>query len=122
MEAEQLRALQAPIKQRYRETPDAARVAARAEARLDPGRHCLCRRVLAWRGQSGAAPGGPAVRVTSPARPICCSRLSLPCAGVHVARGCDGNGCVTISGGRGDCRGKLGCARNVASTGACRLA
>jgi uncharacterized OsmC-like protein len=37
MDAEQLRALQAPLKQRYRETPDAARVQARAEARLDPG-------------------------------------------------------------------------------------
>ena len=35
MNAEQLRAMQAPIKQRYRETPDAARVPARAEARLD---------------------------------------------------------------------------------------
>src|SRR6185437_7882352 len=35
MNAEQLRAMQAPIKQRYRDTPDAARVPARAEARLD---------------------------------------------------------------------------------------
>src|SRR5439155_17606028 len=35
MDAEQLRALQAPLKQRYRDTPEAARVPARAEARLD---------------------------------------------------------------------------------------
>src|ERR1700726_3496281 len=35
MNAEQLRAMQAPLKQRYRDTPDAARVPARAEARLD---------------------------------------------------------------------------------------
>ena len=34
MNAEQLRATQAPLKQRYRDTPDAARVPARAEAVL----------------------------------------------------------------------------------------
>jgi uncharacterized OsmC-like protein len=36
MEAAELRALQAPLKQRYRDQPDAARVVARAEAVLDP--------------------------------------------------------------------------------------
>jgi len=35
MDAEQLRALQAPLKQKYREAPDSARIAARAEAALD---------------------------------------------------------------------------------------
>jgi hypothetical protein len=34
MNAEELRAVQAPLKQSYRDTPDAARVPARAEARL----------------------------------------------------------------------------------------
>jgi uncharacterized OsmC-like protein len=36
MDTAELRALQAPLKQRYRDTPDAARVIARAEAVLDP--------------------------------------------------------------------------------------
>ena len=35
MDATELRALQAPLKQRYRDTPEAARVTARAEALLD---------------------------------------------------------------------------------------
>jgi uncharacterized OsmC-like protein len=35
MDAAELRALQAPIKQHYREHPDAARIPARAECRLD---------------------------------------------------------------------------------------
>ncbi|MEO9190052.1 MAG: OsmC family protein [Acetobacteraceae bacterium] len=37
MDAATLRALQAPIKQHYRDHPDDARIAARAEARLDAG-------------------------------------------------------------------------------------
>src|SRR3954469_17440341 len=35
VDAEQLRALQTPLKQRYRDTPEAAGVPARAEAHLD---------------------------------------------------------------------------------------
>ncbi len=37
MDAAELRALQAPIKQRYREHPETARIPARAECRLDRG-------------------------------------------------------------------------------------
>jgi uncharacterized OsmC-like protein len=37
MDAAELRALQAPIKQRYREHPDTARIPAHAECRLDRG-------------------------------------------------------------------------------------
>ena len=36
MDATELRALQAPFKQRYRDAPETARVTARAEATLDP--------------------------------------------------------------------------------------
>jgi uncharacterized OsmC-like protein len=36
MDATELRALQAPLKQRYRDAPETARVTARAEATLDP--------------------------------------------------------------------------------------
>jgi uncharacterized OsmC-like protein len=40
MDAESLRALQAPLKERYREDPVAARVTLRAEARLGEGISC----------------------------------------------------------------------------------
>ncbi len=40
MDAEQLRALQSPIKARYRETPDAARVTLGATSRLGEGLSC----------------------------------------------------------------------------------
>jgi uncharacterized OsmC-like protein len=40
MDAESLRALQAPLKERYREDPRAARVTLRAEARLGEGISC----------------------------------------------------------------------------------
>ena len=48
MNAEQLRAVQAPLKQRYRDMPNAALVPARAEATLDPG-DVACD-VTAWGG------------------------------------------------------------------------
>jgi uncharacterized OsmC-like protein len=40
MNAEQLRELQAPLKQRYREEPDAARITLSAQGRLDEGIIC----------------------------------------------------------------------------------
>ena len=40
MNAEQLRALQAPLKERYREQPQAARISLRAEGRLAEGLSC----------------------------------------------------------------------------------
>jgi uncharacterized OsmC-like protein len=42
MDATELRALQAPLKQRYRDSPDAARVTSRAEATLDPFAAIAC--------------------------------------------------------------------------------
>jgi uncharacterized OsmC-like protein len=52
MNANELRALQAPLKQRYREVPDAARVTARAECRLDPD-DVACS-IPAWHGEVSA--------------------------------------------------------------------
>ena len=52
MNANELRALQAPLKQRYREAPDAARVTARAECRLDPD-DVACS-IPAWHGEVSA--------------------------------------------------------------------
>jgi hypothetical protein len=49
MNAEQLRAMQAPVKQRYRDTPDAARVLSRAEAQLD--RDDVACTVPSWHGE-----------------------------------------------------------------------
>lgn len=40
MQAEELRGLQAPLKQRYRETPEAAMITLRAEGNLDEGITC----------------------------------------------------------------------------------
>ena len=37
MNAEQLRALQAPLKQRYKDDPATARITSRAEGILEPG-------------------------------------------------------------------------------------
>jgi uncharacterized OsmC-like protein len=52
MDAEELRALQAPLKARYREQPDAARVVARASATLDPDDIACV--VPSWHGDTTA--------------------------------------------------------------------
>ena len=52
LNAEQLRALQAPLKQQYRESPQAAIAPARAEARLDPD--SIACAVPSWHGETVA--------------------------------------------------------------------
>jgi uncharacterized OsmC-like protein len=52
MNANELRALQAPLKQRYRDTPGTARVTARAECRLDPD-NVACS-IPGWHGEVSA--------------------------------------------------------------------
>jgi uncharacterized OsmC-like protein len=47
MDAEALRAVQMPLKQQYRDRPEAARVVSRAEGRLDP--NDIAVRVQGWR-------------------------------------------------------------------------
>src|ERR1700761_133815 len=49
MNADELRAIQAPIKQLYRDNPQAARVPARAEGTLDPDNIAI--KVDAWHGK-----------------------------------------------------------------------
>jgi uncharacterized OsmC-like protein len=49
MNADDLRAIQAPIKQLYRDQPDAARIPARAEGSLDPSDIAIV--VDAWHGK-----------------------------------------------------------------------
>src|SRR6202011_4153633 len=58
MEANELRALQAPLKKRYREQPATALTPARAEAMLDVDR--IACRVRSWGGETDAGlPPGP---------------------------------------------------------------
>ena len=117
MNAEQLRSMQAPIKQRYRDTPDAARVPARAEARLDAD--AIACTVPSWHGETKAglhpATGGSG--------DLACSADMLlealvACAGVTLRAVATASG-VTIRGGRviaegtWDARGTLGIDRSV---------
>jgi uncharacterized OsmC-like protein len=117
MNAEQLRAVQAPLKQRYRDTPDAARVPARAEARLDTD--AVACAVPSWHGETKAglhpATGGSG--------DLACSADMLleavvACAGVALRAVATAMG-VTLRGGRviaegtWDARGTLGVDRSV---------
>jgi uncharacterized OsmC-like protein len=117
MNAEQLRALQAPLKQRYRDAPEAARVPARAEAILDMDDVACV--VPSWRGETTAglhpATGGSG--------DLACSADMLlqavaACAGVTLRAVATAMG-VTIRSGRviaegnWDARGTLGVDRGV---------
>src|SRR5712691_4798499 len=112
MDANELRALQAPLKKRYREQPETARMPARAEARLDLDR--VACRVRSWAGETDAglhpATGGDGS--------LACSADMLlealaACAGVTISAVATAMG-VRLWGGRviaeghWDARGTLG--------------
>ncbi|WP_413989381.1 OsmC family protein [Labrys okinawensis] len=117
MDAETLRSLQAPIKQRYRETPDAALVPARAEARM--GIDDVACVVPTWHGETKAglhpAAGGDGT--------LACSADMLleavaACAGVTFRAVATASGVKIRSGrviaeGKWDARGTLGVDRSV---------
>src|SRR6201987_5081047 len=117
MNAEQLRTLQAPLKQRYRDTPDAARVPARAEARLELD--TIAATVPSWHGETKAglhpATGGSG--------DLACSADMLleavvACAGVTLRAVATAMGVAVRSGrviaeGTWDARGTLGIDRTV---------
>jgi uncharacterized OsmC-like protein len=117
MNAEQLRAMQAPVKQRYRDTPDAARVRSRAEARLD-GEDIACT-VPSWHGDVRAglhqATGGSGEQACSADMLL---EALVACAGVTLRAVATASG-VVIRGGRviaegtWDARGTLGIDRSV---------
>jgi uncharacterized OsmC-like protein len=112
MDAKELRALQAPLKQKYREKPETARIPAHAEARLDPDR--LACHVQARGGETAAglhpAAGGDGS--------LACSADMLlealaACAGVTLvavatAMGVRLRGGRVIAEGHWDARGTLG--------------
>jgi uncharacterized OsmC-like protein len=117
MNADELRAIQAPIKQLYRDTPEAARVPARAEGSLDPNDIAIV--VDAWHGKVTAglhkAGGGSG--------DLACSADMLlealvGCAGVTLRAVATAMG-VTIRGGKviaegvWDARGTLGVDRTA---------
>ena len=81
MNAEQLKALQAPIKERYRKDPAAAVVTLRAQGRIGEGIAC---RVDTGRALVEAACiPPPAAADCRPARAICCSRRWSPAPGLR---------------------------------------
>ena len=117
MNADQLRALQAPIKQRYRDNPQSARVLARAEARLDP--NDIACTIPSWHGETHAGLH-PA---TSGTGELACSADMLlealvACAGVTLRAVATAMGIALRRGtvtaeGHWDARGTLGIDRSV---------
>ncbi len=117
MDANELRALQAPLKNRYRQEPAAARVEARAEAVLDLDR--VGCRISSWAGETQAglhpATGGDGSLACSADMLL---EALVACAGVTLNAVATAMG-VKLSGGRvtaeghWDARGTLGVDRNT---------
>ena len=117
MDANELRALQAPLKKQYREQPETARMPARAEAVLDL-EHVACR-VRSWAGdiEAGLHPA------TGGDGSLACSADMLlealvACAGVTIsavatAMSVKLRGGRVIAEGHWDARGTLGVDRDV---------
>nr|WP_294544378.1 OsmC family protein [uncultured Rhodopila sp.] len=112
MNADELRAIQAPIKQRYRDEPEAARIPARAEGSLDPNDIAIV--VDAWHGKVTAGlhkAGGGSGELACSADMLL--EALVACAGVTLRAVATAMG-VTIRGGRviaegvWDARGTLG--------------
>ncbi len=117
MNAEQLRALQAPLKQQYREAPQSARMAAHAEARLDTDDiSCV---VTSWHGETVAglhpATGGTGALACSADMLL---EAVVACAGVTLravatAMGIDIRHGRVIADGSWDASGTLGISRTA---------
>ena len=112
MDAATLRALQAPIKQRYRDDPATARVAARAEARLDPD--AIACAVPGWAGstRAGLHPAGGGDGTLACSADMLLEAL-VACAGVTLravatAMGIALRGGRIVAEGQWDARGTLG--------------
>jgi uncharacterized OsmC-like protein len=117
MNAEELRAKQGPLKQRYRESPDTARVPARAEARLDLT-DVACA-VPGWHGETKAglhaATGGTGELACSADMLL---EAVVACAGVTLRAVATAMGVTLRSGrviaeGHWDARGTLGVDRSA---------
>jgi uncharacterized OsmC-like protein len=117
MDAAEIRALQAPLKQRYRDTPQAARVTSRAEATLDPS--ALACKVPGWHDTVTAglhpATGGDGALACSADMLL---EALVACAGVTLRAVATAMGITLGSGkviaeGVWDARGTLGVDRTV---------
>ena len=117
MDANQLRALQAPLKKQYREQPETARILARAEAVLDLDR--IACRVPSWDGKTvaGLHPAGGGDGSLACSADMLLEAL-VACAGVTISAVATAMG-VTLRGGRviaeghWDARGTLGVDRET---------
>jgi uncharacterized OsmC-like protein len=117
MNAEELRALQAPLKQRYRDTPDSARITSRAEGILEP--YDIVCTVRAWHGEVAAglhASAGGSGELACSADMLL--EALVACAGVTLravatAMGVTINGGSIVAEGVWDVRGTLGVDRSV---------
>jgi uncharacterized OsmC-like protein len=117
MDANELRALQAPLKKQYREQPKTARTPARAEAELDLDR--VACRVRSWRGETNAglhpATGGDGSLACSAdmllEALVACAGVTL--SAVATAMGVKLRGGRVIAEGHWDARGTLGVDREV---------
>ena len=112
MNAEELRALQAPLKQKYREDPAAARIPARAEGRIElDGVAC---NVKVWKGEAkaGLHPAGGGSGELACSADMLLEAL-VGCAGVTLAAVATAMS-IPVKGGRivaegvWDARGTLG--------------
>src|SRR6202012_4417380 len=117
MNADELRAVQAPLKQLYRDQPEAARVAARAEGSLDPNDVAIV--VDSWHGKVTAGlhkAGGGSGELACSADMLL--EALVGCAGVTLRAVATAMG-VTVRGGKviaegiWDARGTLGVDRSV---------
>ncbi len=116
MNSEELRAIQAPLKERYKETPEAAVVTLRAEGRL--GENVTCKvqtgKALVAAGLHPAT-GGDGLSVCSGdmllEALVACAGVTL--AAVATALGIDLRGGVVRAEGDLDFRGTLGVAKDV---------
>lgn len=117
MNADELRAVQAPLKQLYREQPEAARINARAEGSLDPNDIAIV--VDSWHGKVTAglhkAGGGSGALACSADMLL---EALVGCAGVTLRAVATAMG-VTVRGGKviaegvWDARGTLGVDRSA---------
>lgn len=116
MDSEQLRALQAPLKEAYREHPETARVTLRAQGRVGEGVHCKVETGKAL-VQAGLHPatGGDGVAACSGDMLL---EALVACAGVTLtavatALGITVNGGTVTAEGDLDFRGTLGVSKDV---------
>jgi uncharacterized OsmC-like protein len=117
MDANELRALQAPLKKQYREQPETARMPARAEAMLNV--ESVACRVRSWAGETDAglhpATGGDGSLACSADMLL---EALVTCAGVTIsavatAMGVKLRGGRVIAEGHWDARGTLGVDREA---------